>query len=251
MIEDFLVPDDRPLTPDNTAGHFNNFYEFGTGKDVHKLVSDFVVEPWSVEVTGLVRNPKIYDLDQLLSVLPLEERIYRHRCVEVWSMVVPWTGFPMRDFVNLVEPLSSARYVEMSTFINPQEAPGQWDHPEWPWPYTEGLTMAEATNELSMLVTGIFGHELPVQHGAPIRLVVPWKYGYKSIKSIVRIKFTETRPKTFWNTNWAAAYPFESNGDPAVPHPGWSQEREALISGGTRATQIYNGYGDYVAHMYA
>ena len=251
MNEDFLVPEDRPLTPETTAGHFNSFYELSSGKDVHKLVSDFGVEPWSLEVTGLVRDPKIYDLDQLLRVLPLEERIYRHRCVEVWPMVVPWTGFPMRHFVNLVEPLSSARYVEMSTFINPEDAHGQWDHPEWPWPDTEGLTMAEATNELSMLVTGIFGHELPVQHGAPIRLVVPWKYGYKNIKSIVRINFTDTQPKTFWNTNWAAAYPFESNVDPAVPHPGWGQEREALISGGTRATQIYNGYGAYVAHMYA
>ena len=248
---DFPLPEDRPLTSERTATSFNNFYEFSTNKTVHRLVGEFASEPWSVDVTGLVANPRKYDIDALYRLMPLEERIYRFRCVEAWAMTVPWTGFPMRDFIAMVEPLSSARYVEMTTFIRPQDAPGQWNHPEWPWPYTEGLTMAEATNELTMLVTGIYGRELPMQNGAPIRLAVPWKYGYKSIKSIVRINFRESRPDTFWSTLWPAAYPFESNVDPRVPHPGWSQEKEVLLDGGSRDSVIHNGYGEYVADLYA
>ena len=247
----FSVPDDRPVTMEETASTHNNFYEFTTTKAVHRFVDNFSVDPWTVEISGLVPERKVYDIGQLHKLLQLEERIYRHRCVEAWSMTVPWTGFLMRDLIDLVQPFSAARYVAMTTFFLPEVAKGQWQNPDWPWAYTEGLTMEEATNDLTMLATGIYGHELPVQHGAPLRLVVPWKYGYKSVKSIVQITFTDTQPQTFWNILWPTAYPFESNVNPAIPHPAWSQKKELLLDGGSRDTVIYNGYGEYVAHLYA
>ena len=242
---------DRPLTNPDVAATWNNFYEFTTTKDVAPLVEKFKPHPWTVEVAGLVRQPLTYDIDHLVRLLPLEERLYRFRCVEAWAMAVPWTGFPMKAFIDLVQPLSAARYVKMTTFLRPQESPGQWIDPESPWPYTEGLTMAEATNELTLMATGIYGGELPKQHGAPIRLVVPWKYGYKSIKSIVRIEFTSAQPRTFWNDLAPHEYGFESNVDPKVPHPRWSQATERMLgTNKIRDTLLYNGYQKYVAHLY-
>ncbi|MCZ6632570.1 MAG: protein-methionine-sulfoxide reductase catalytic subunit MsrP [bacterium] len=242
----------RTLTTEKVAGSYNNFYEFTLGKtDAFYRAEKFMPEPWKVEVVGLVEKPVTFDLDDLIRRMPLEERLYRLRCVEAWAMAVPWTGFPMKAFLDLVKPLSSAKYVKMTTFLSPQVAPGQFNNPQWPWPYVEALTIEEAANELSLLVTGIYGKPLPKQHGAPIRLVVPWKYGFKSIKSIVQIEFTVDPPATFWNTLVPAEYGFTANVNPAIPHPRWSQATERMI--GTDEilpTQIYNGYGPYVASLY-
>jgi sulfoxide reductase catalytic subunit YedY len=242
---------DRALTEEAIAGRYNNFYEFSPAKDrVWRLVEEFATRPWQVEVTGLVAKPKVYDLDELVSRMPLEERLYRFRCVEAWSMAVPWTGFPLRALIELVEPLSAAKYVRMLTFLRPEQAPGQQDR-RFPWPYFEGLTMAEATNELTLLVTGVYGHELSKQHGAPIRLIVPWKYGFKSIKSVVRLEFVEDRPRTFWNELVPREYDFWANVNPQVPHPRWSQASERVIdTGERRPTLLYNGYADFVADLY-
>lgn len=242
---------DRPITDEMVAAKYNNFYEFSSKKSrVWRLVERFETRPWEVEVTGLVEKPGVYDVDELSKMIGLEERLYRLRCVEAWSMAVPWTGFPMREFIKRVQPLSSAKYVRMVTFLNRAVAPGQ--RKVWlPWPYTEGLTMAEATNELTLLATGIYGHELPGQHGAPIRLIVPWKYGFKSIKSIVSIEFTNRMPKTFWNTVAPDEYDFRANVDPGVPHPRWSQATERVIgSEERRPTLKYNGYSKFVAGLY-
>ncbi|MDA0746531.1 MAG: protein-methionine-sulfoxide reductase catalytic subunit MsrP [bacterium] len=243
---------DREVTPEDVAGSYNNFYEFTTDKErVKDLVDRFETRPWEVEVSGLVDRPKVYDLDDLVRRMPLEERLYRFRCVEAWAMAVPWTGFPMKALINEVQPKSSARYVRMVTFQRPEQAPGQKSQPWYPWPYFEALTMEEAMNELTLLGTGIYGHALPKQHGAPIRLVAPWKYGFKSIKSIVSIEFTDKQPPTFWNKLAPSEYDFWANVNPNVPHPRWSQATERLISTGERVpSQLYNGYGEYVAHLY-
>ncbi len=242
---------DRPLTKEHVAATYNNFYEFSPRKEhVTRLVSNFKTRPWQVEVTGLVKKPQTFDIDDLVRRMPLEERLYRHRCVEAWSMSVPWTGFPIQAFIDLVEPLSSAKFMRMVTFNNVDQAPGMRDD-TYPWPYYEGLSMAEATNELALFVTGIYGHELSKQHGAPIRLVVPWKYGYKSIKSIVQIEFTEEQPGTFWSSLIPWEYNFEANVNPAVPHPRWSQAAERVIgTGERRPTLLYNGYAEFVAGLY-
>lgn len=244
---------DRPLTDESVAAKINNFYEFSFAKDeVWQLAWMLESKPWQVEVTGLVNKPTTFDIDDLLRTMPLEERLYRFRCVEAWAMAVPWTGFRMQALLAAVEPLSAARYLKMTSFLRPENSPGQWDNPAWPWPYTEVLTIAEAANELTLLATGIYGKPLPKQHGAPIRLVVPWKYGFKSIKSIVRIEFVEERPATFWNELLPDAYSFLANIDPAVPHPSWSQETEEMLgTGEIRPTLFLNGYGDYVAQLYA
>lgn len=242
---------DRPITPEEEATHFNNFYEFTTSKrKVAELVDRFETRPWEVEITGLVERPGVFDIDELKRLMPLEERLYRFRCVERWAIALPWTGFPMKALLDIVEPKSTARYVRMVTFFRPEQAPGQKDE-SWPWAYTEGLTMEEALNELTLLSTGIYGKDLPKQNGAPFRLVVPWKYGYKSIKSIVQIELTDQQPATFWETISSREYPFESNVDPERPHPRWSQAEEMML--GTqekRDTLKYNGYGEYVAHLY-
>jgi sulfoxide reductase catalytic subunit YedY len=242
---------DRPLTDEAVAARYNNFYEFSPNKQrVCRLVDPFQTRPWTIEVTGLVKKPQTLDIDDLVRRMPVEERLYRHRCVEAWSMAVPWTGFSIKAFIDLVEPLSSAKYLRMITFNNPEQAVGMNDD-TFPWPYFEGLTMAEATNELALFVTGIYGHELTKQHGAPLRLVVPWKYGYKSAKSIVRIEFTDKQPPTFWSTLVPREYDFWANVNPAVPHPRWSQESEQLIgTGDRRQTLLYNGYGEFVANLY-
>ena len=249
---------DRPITNERVASTFNNFYEFnGTSKTIiWKLVEHFKTHPWIVKVEGLVKQHTTYDIDDLIRKMPIEERLYRLRCVEAWAMAVPWTGFPMKAFIDLVQPLSSAKFVKMTTFMNPDNAPGQKPRfglfPSGPWPYTEALSMEEATNELTMLVTGIYGHPLLKQHGAPIRLVTPWKYGFKSIKSIVNIEFVEDQPSTFWNTSIPHEYDFVANVNPAIPHRRWSQSSERII--GTdderRQTMLYNGYEKWVAHLY-
>ena len=243
---------DRPLTDEWATAHYNNFYEFTTDKErVADLVGKFQTHPWTVEVTGMVAKPKTYDLDALLRLMPIEERLYRHRCVEAWSMAVPWTGFPMKALIDLAQPLSSAKFVRLISFNKPEQAPGMKSQSWYSWPYYEGLRMDEAMNELAMLVTGIYGHELPKQNGAPIRLVTPWKYGYKSIKSIVKIEFVDKQPKTFWNDLAPKEYGFLSNVNPEVPHPRWSQATEQPIPGGPRRpTLLYNGYEAHVAQLY-
>jgi sulfoxide reductase catalytic subunit YedY len=240
----------RPLTDEAEAARYSNFYEFSMTKAVWRYVGAFRPAPWSVEVGGLVAKPRTYDIDDLVRAFPLEERIYRFRCVEAWAMVVPWTGFPLADLIRKAEPLPGARYVRFVSFDRPAEASRQGDRSH-PWPYTEGLTLAEATNELAFVATGMYGHPLLKQHGAPVRLVVPWKYGFKSAKSIVKVELTAGQPATFWNTTSPGEYDFAANVDPAVPHPRWSQASERMLgTGERRPTLKYNGYGEWVAKLY-
>ena len=243
---------DRPLTDEKTAATYNNYYEFTTDKDeVAQLAQKFTIRPWTVEVGGLCSKPKTWDIDQLAKSFPLEERLYRHRCVEAWSMAVPWIGFPLASLLKAAEPMPTAKFVRFVSVNRPSEMPGIKDEKWYPWPYFEGLRLDEAMNELTLVTTGVYGHDLPAQHGAPLRLAVPWKYGYKSPKAIVKIELTATQPPTFWNTLAANEYSFESNVDPEVPHPRWSQAHERVIgSGERRATLLYNGYAPYVASLY-
>ncbi len=243
---------DRRLTVEAVAATYNNYYEFSEVKeDVDHHAQKLRTRPWQVEVTGLVAKPKVYDLDDLLKKFKLEERFYRHRCVEAWAMAVPWTGFPLKALLEDVQPKSQAKYVRFVSFHEPFTAQGQiafWQ----PWPYTEALTLKEAMNELAILATGIYGHPLPKQHGAPVRLVAPWKYGFKSIKAITRIELTDEKPPTFWNTLQPYEYGFVANVNPTVPHPRWPQTKEKMLgTGETRLTLMYNGYGDFVADLYA
>ena len=242
---------ERQMTDEIVAATYNNYYEFTTSKStVWKKVEKFKARPWEIEISGLVEKPMTVDVDALIKQMPLEERIYRFRCVEAWAMVVPWIGFPMKMLLEKVQPTAEAQYVRMLTFLDADMAPQQ-RNPSLPWPYFEGLTLAEAMNDLTLLTVGIYGHILPPQHGAPIRLIVPWKYGFKSIKSIVSIELTDKKPRTFWNTLAPREYGFEANVNPNVPHPRWSQARERMIGTGERLpTLIYNGYGDAVAHLY-
>ena len=241
---------DRPLTAEEWATSYNNFYEFGSSKDVQRAAQRLPVRPWTVTIDGMVEQPMTLAIDDLIARLPLEERLYRHRCVEAWSMAVPWTGFPVRALLDLARPLGSASYLRMETFQDPKVAPGQkasW----YPWPYVEGLTLAEAANELAFLVTGIYGKPLPAQNGAPLRLAVPWKYGFKSIKSIVRFTLTDERPSSFWEALQASEYGFWANVNPEVPHPRWSQATERVLGTDERVpTLLYNGYGEFVADLY-
>jgi methionine sulfoxide reductase catalytic subunit len=243
-------PDWR-LTEQAVAATYNNFYEFSTVKDrVHRMVDRFVISPWRIQIDGLVEKPLVVDVQELVDEMTLEERVYRFRCVEAWAMIVPWTGFPLRKLLEKVVPKAEANFVRFETFNRPEQAPGMRDD-TYPWPYTEGLRIDEAMNPLALMVTGIYGKPLPKQHGAPIRLVVPWKYGYKSIKSIVKISLVEKQPKTLWETLLPQEYPFESNVNPEVPHPRWSQATERMIDTGARVrTKLYNGYGDQVAGLY-
>ena len=233
------------------AGH-NNFYEFSTDKEaVWRLVDRFQARPWQIEVGGLVERPLVVDLRELERTMPLEERIYRLRCVEAWSVVVPWIGFPLAALLKKAEPASRARYVRFVSFLRPEEAPGQKRQTWYPWPYYEALRIEEAMNELAFLATGMYGHPLQKQNGAPVRLAVPWKYGYKSIKSIVRIELSESRPPTFWNDVAPDEYSFLSNVDPSVPHPRWSQATEIVVATGERVPTLpFNGYAEWVAGMY-
>jgi len=241
---------ERELTPMDVAGTYNNFYEYGSSKDIWRDAQQLRTRPWEIVVDGLVEREFTIGIDELLARMPLEERVYRHRCVEAWSMTVAWSGFPMRAFVEMADPLSSAKYVRMETFNDKNMAPGLrqfW----YPWPYVEGLTVAEATNELAFLVTGAYGQTLPKQHGAPLRLAVPWKYGFKSGKSLVRFTFTEEQPLNFWQEVQGAEYGFWANVHPDVPHPRWSQATERVLGSGERIpTIVLNGYGEFVSHLY-
>lgn len=240
----------RPLTAQEAAAHYANFYEFSATKAVWRHVDRFQPLPWSVEVAGLVRNPRSYDLDDLMRSFALEERIYRHRCVEAWAMVVPWTGFPLAALLQKADPLPEARFVRFESFHRPDEAGGQKNR-RFPWPYTEGLTLPEAMNELTLVVTGMYGRPLLKQHGAPLRVVVPWKYGFKGPKSVVKIELTATQPSTFWTTVAPRMYSFVSNVDPSDRQQGWSQQQEWMLgTGEARPTQLYNGYGEWVAKLY-
>jgi methionine sulfoxide reductase catalytic subunit len=244
----------RPITEREVAAIYNNFYEFGDSKSIWQAAQALPTDAWQVEVTGLVKYPRIYDLDDLQK-FPLEERVYRHRCVEAWAMVVPWIGFPMKLLMQAVEPTSDAKYVRFTSYYDPEITPGPERWSSLPFPYTEGLRIDEMANELAFFAVGIYGETLPKQHGAPIRMVIPWKYGYKSAKSIVKVEFTAEQPATFWNSLFPDEYPFESNVNPNVPHPRWSQEYERLLSadppGETYPTLPYNGYGEFVAHLYS
>lgn len=240
----------RPETDRAAAAEFTNFYEFTTSKAVYLHVAEFQPSPWSFEVTGLCNSPRKYDLDDVYKKFKLEERAYRHRCVEAWAMCVPWTGFPLAELVKLSDPKPEAEFVRFVTFHDPQLT-RQMAIDDYPWPYAESLTLAEATNPLTLLATGIYGAPLPKQHGAPVRLVVPWKYGFKSIKSLVKIEFTDEPPATFWNTMNAHEYDTVANVDPTVPHPRWSQQWERMLgTGETHPTVPYNGYADHVASLY-
>ena len=243
-------PLDRPITDEKLSTTYNNFYEYGSQKTIAEDAQQLPIRPWTVTIDGMVQKPLTLDIDDLLKRITLEERLYRHRCVEAWSMAVPWTGFPMKALVDMAEPLASAKYVRMETFQNPKVAPGQkqfW----YPWPYIEGVTMAEATNELAFLVTGMYGKPVPRQDGAPLRLALPWKYGFKSIKSIVKFSFTDKRPVSFWEKLQASEYGFWANVNPEVPHPRWSQATERVLGvDERRPTLLFNGYGDFVATLY-
>lgn len=242
---------DRPMTAEEEATTYNNFYEFGSHKNIWRAAQALPIRPWTVTFDGMVEETRSVAIDDLLAAMgPLEQRVYRHRCVEAWSMTVPWAGFPMKRLVEYAKPLGSAKYVVMQTFQNPEIATGQKQY-WYPWPYIDGLTIAEATNELAFMATGIYGKPMPAQNGAPIRLVAPWKYGFKGVKSIVRFTFTEKRPVSFWERLQASEYGFWANVNPQVPHPRWSQATEQPLGQSERIpTLLYNGYGEYVADLY-
>lgn len=242
----------RPETEQSFAAEHTNFYEFSIQKDSWRYVEPFQPTPWTLEVTGECRAPQKFDLDELENDFEQEERDYRFRCVEAWAMCVPWTGFPLYKLLERVDPEPTAKYVAFQTFYRPDEARGIKAYPEFPWPYTEGLTIDEAKNKLVLLATGIYGEPLPKQHGAPVRVVIPWKYGFKGAKSIVRIHLMRQKPVTFWNSYNPREYGFEANVDPEVPHPRWSQAHERMLGTEEKyATLKYNGYGDCVGYLYA
>jgi sulfoxide reductase catalytic subunit YedY len=243
---------DEPRTPFEDASSYNNFYEFGTDKsDPKRNAGSLRTRPWSVAIEGEVAKPGVVAIEDLMAPHPLEERVYRLRCVEAWSMVIPWVGFPLGDVLKRFEPNSQAKFVELTTLHDPQQMPGQ-RREVLEWPYVEGLRMDEAMHPLAILAVGMYGELLPNQNGAPLRLVVPWKYGFKSVKSIVRIRLTRTQPKTTWNLSAPDEYGFYSNVNPEVDHPRWSQKRERRIGDlARRDTLPFNGYGEQVAALYA
>ena len=233
---------------------YNNFYEFGTGKtDPAANAGALTTSPWTVEISGMVKNPGKYDIDDIKAAMTIEERIYRFRCVEAWSMVVPWNGFELADLLEVAGVQEGAKYVAFETLYRPEEMPGQ-KFRSLDWPYVEGLRLDEAMNPLTLMATGLYGKDLPNQNGAPLRLVVPWKYGFKSIKSIVKITLTDKEPPTSWNKANAREYGFYSNVNPEVSHPRWSQASERVIGGGLFTkrvpTLMFNGYEDEVSSMY-
>jgi methionine sulfoxide reductase catalytic subunit len=242
----------EPETPFEEITHYNNFYEFSTDKEeAATAAANFKTAGWTVSVEGLVNKPKVFALDDLLKIAPPEERIYRMRCVEAWSMVIPWVGFSFSKLLNAVEPLSSAKYVAFQTLLDPARMPGQRGD-VLDWPYVEGLRMDEAMHPLTILASGIYGRALPPQDGAPIRMVIPWKYGFKGIKSIVKIKLVETQPRTTWSSYAPNEYGFYANVNPHVDHPRWSQATEQRIGEpGRRPTLMFNGYEAQVGHLYA
>ena len=231
--------------------NYNNYYEFTTSKeDVAPMAKDFKTSPWQVEVGGMVNKPVTFAIEDLMKKFPSEERIYRHRCVEGWSMVIPWMGFPLAKLLKEVEPTSSAKYVAFQTLEDPKQFIGQNDG-GYPWPYTEGLRLDEAMNDLALLVTGLYGKTLPNQNGAPLRLALPWKYGFKSIKAIIKIELVDQMPATMWSTIAPDEYGFYANVNPDVPHPRWSQSTERRIGElSRRKTLLFNGYAEQVASLY-
>ncbi|KAB2854063.1 MAG: protein-methionine-sulfoxide reductase catalytic subunit MsrP, partial [Bauldia sp.] len=249
---------DETPTPFKDVTNYNNFYEFGAGKgDPARYAGGFTPEPWTLQVDGLVAKPRTFDLDALRG-FPLEERVYRMRCVEAWSMVIPWVGFPLSALLDVVEPLGAAKYVAFETVVRPDEMPGQKGlFQPLPWPYVEGLRLDEARHPLAILAVGLYGRTLPNQNGAPVRLVVPWKYGFKGIKSIVRISLVEEEPVTSWKRMAPHEYGFYANVNPEVDHPRWSQASEIRIGEGgflrpaRRDTLPFNGYAEQVAGLYA
>lgn len=243
-------PLDRPITDEKINAHYNNFYEFNSTKDVAEQAQKLPIRPWTVKIDGLVEKPIEIGVDDLIRKMGIEERTYRHRCVEAWSMAIAWSGFPLAKLVAMAKPTTAAKFLKMETFLDPKVAPGQ-RQPWFPWPYVEGLTMAEATNDLAFIATGAYGHPMVKQHGAPLRLAVPWKYGFKSIKSIVRFSFVDKQPVGMWQSLQAAEYGFWANVNPKVPHPRWSQATEEVIgTGERRPTLLFNGYGEFVADIY-
>ncbi len=242
---------DREITAENWATDYNNYYEFSSGKHLTEEAQALPVRPWTLTIDGMVAKPMQIGIDDLMKKMPLEERLYRHRCVETWSMAVPWSGFALKELVKLAEPQAGAKYLRLETFMNPEVAPEQ-KAPWYPWPYVEGVTIEEASNDLAFMVTGMYGKPAPKQNGAPLRIALPWKYGFKSAKALVKITFTDQRPVNFWQALQASEYGFWANVNPEVPHPRWSQANERVL--GTdepRPTLIYNGYGEFVASLYA
>ncbi len=239
------------LTDEKIASRYNNFYEFTLGKDVYRHVERFETSPWAVEIGGLIEKPLVIDAAELAATMPLEERVYRFRCVEAWAMIVPWTGFPFARLAEKVRPKPEARFVRFLSASKVPQMPGIAENPEYPWPYFEGLRIEEALHPLTLVVTGVYGKPLAKQFGSPLRMIVPWKYGYKGAKSVVKIEFVAHQPRTFWEALQPQEYPFESNVNPQVPHPRWSQATERMIDTGDRMkTRKFNGYGDQVARLY-
>lgn len=242
---------DRPITPEEVNANYNNFYEFGTQKGIAQEAQSLIVRPWEITVDGLVDAPMTIAFDDLVRKIPLETRLYRHRCVEAWSMTIPWSGFPLKSLLGLARPQASAKFVRFETFLDPEMASGQNSF-LYPWPYIEGVTIEEAANDLAFIVTGAYDKPVAKQHGAPIRLALPWKYGFKSIKSIRRISFVEERPVGLWEAIQPGEYGFWANVNPEVPHPRWSQAMERVLHTDELVpTQLYNGYGAQVAALYA
>jgi len=243
---------DEPLTPRTSIINYNNFYEFTTNKnEVAAASAKFHTTGWTIAVGGLCHAPRTFDLDQLRALAPPEERVYRHRCVEAWSMVIPWVGFSISKLLAAVQPLASAKFVAFETLMDPERFPNQRDASVLPWPYVEGLRLDEAMHPLAILATGLYGEELPPQDGAPVKLVVPWKYGFKGIKSIVKITLTDAQPPATWNKRAPHEYGFYANVNPNHAHPRWSQADEQRIGeDGRRPTLMFNGYADQVASLY-
>ncbi|WP_207538410.1 protein-methionine-sulfoxide reductase catalytic subunit MsrP [Sabulicella rubraurantiaca] len=241
---------ERALSPERDVSTYNNFYEFGTSKSISSAASRMPVRPWRLSVGGLVDKPREFEIDDLLRLMPIEERVYRLRCVEAWAMTVPWSGFQLSELLKLVEPKSNARYVAFETAAIPGVMPGlrqSW----YPWPHVEACTIQEAANELTFMPVGLFSKPLPQSNGGPLRVVFPWKYGFKSGKSVVKITLTAERPRTFWPAIQASEYGFWANVNPEVSHPRWSQATERLLGSGERVpTRIFNGYGEWVGGLY-
>jgi sulfoxide reductase catalytic subunit YedY len=239
----------RPVTDEKYSTTYNNYYEFGESKTIWRDAQALKQRPWTIKLDGLMAKPRTVDIDDLLKQMSLEERVYRHRCVEAWAMTVPWTGFPLSALLKIAEPLSSAKYVVFETAQD--KVMSGLDAPFYPWPYMEGVTIDEAANDLAFISTGMYSKPLPPQNGGPIRLTLPWKYGFKSAKSLVKISFAEKRPATFWESIGPSEYGFWANVNPAVAHPRWSQASERLLGSDERVpTQIFNGYAEQVAGLY-
>ena len=249
LNEKYFLP--LPYTSEKLATTYTNFYEFGSSKNIWRRASKLKVDNWSIKIDGLVKKNKTFDIDKLKKLIGLEERIYRFRCVEGWAMVVPWLGFPVNKILEIVDPDKDANYVRFETFYDPKIAQGQkqsW----YPWPYVEGISLEEAKNDLAFFATGMYGKDIPNQNGAPLRLVLPWKYGFKSIKSIVKITFTKEKPIGLWEKLAPKEYGFWANVNPNVPHPRWSQSKEQLLGTNEfQKTQIYNGYEENVSYLYS